>query len=296
MTEKTNKKTVSYSQFSNWYICPRKWKLDYIDKLKTFEDNLIMTFGTAIHETIQLYLKTLFNKNEILANRMDLIKYFTWAFKKHIKFKKIIHTKEELNDFIEDGINILKEFKNPVNIFKHFQKSKWELLGIEDELNADIRNNVALTGFIDLVFREKLTDNIRIIDIKTSNNGWTSYNKEDFSKCAQLILYKALYSKQHNIPLSKINVEFYILKRKLYDQSKSKIKYEQSRIQSFKPSAHQKDVMEVINEFGTFVDTCFTKDGEYNTSIPYPKNPNGGKNCKYCNYLKNGKCNGKVDV
>jgi len=291
--ETKKKKTVSYSQFSNWFTCPHKWYRDYILKEKEFEDNLIMTFGTAIHETVQNYLKTLYEISDAEAEKIDTAKFFMESFNKQIETKKIPHTKEEYDDFVEDGRLIMNEFKEPSNRLLHFPRDRWELLGIEDKFEVDIRNNVVINGFIDIVFKEKQTGNIRIVDFKTSTRGWTNYNKEDFTKTSQLVLYKALYSKKYNVPLSKINVEFFILKRKLYDETKAK--YPQSRIQLFKPDAYQKDVLEVLHEFGKFVDTCFI-DGEHNLNIKYPKNPGKGKkNCKYCPYLKNKKCDGHAE-
>jgi hypothetical protein len=291
--DEVKKKKVSYSQFSTYFTCPHRWKLDYVDKLKEFEDNLIMSFGTAIHETVQLYLKVLYNKGDVTAAKVDLIKFFIWSFKKEIKKKKIPHTSTEFNEFIEDGRNIIREFCDPTNLYRYFQKGKWELVDIENELNVDFHNNININGFIDIIFREKTTGNIRIIDFKTSNMPWTSYKKEDFTKTSQLLLYKALYSKQYNVPLSKINVEFIILIRKLYENAK----YLQSRIQIFKPSAHQKDVMLVLEEFSKFVDACFTPDGIQKVNGIYPKIPGSGKkNCKYCPYLKNGKCDGIPDL
>ena len=283
------KKTVSYSQFSNWWSCPNKWKLDYIDKLKTFEDNLIMTFGTAIHETIQKYLQTLYNETEEKAEAIDMMEFFKESFKKNIGTKKIKHSQTEFDEFVEDGKNILGEFTDPSNRLRYFPRDKWELLGIEDKLNIDIQNNVVLNGFIDIVLKEKATGNIKIIDMKTSTRGWTKYEKEDFTKTSQLVLYKALYSRLYNIPLNKIDVEFFILRRKLYEDAA----YEQSRIQIYRPPSYEKDVLQVIQEFRKFVETCFTKDGTYKTDIDYPKIPGKNKkNCKYCNYLKSGKCDG----
>jgi PD-(D/E)XK nuclease superfamily len=291
--EPQKKKTVSFSQFSNWWVCPHRWMRDYILHEKTFEDNLIMSFGTAVHETIQHYLKTLFEVGEDEAEKIDTNTFLLDAFKKEITVKSIKYTDAEFNEFIEDGKNIMSEFKDPSNRLRFFAREKWELLGIEDELNADIRNNVVLNGYIDIVLKEKSTGNIRIIDFKTSNRGWANAQKEDFTKSSQLVLYKALYSKKHNIPLSKIDVEFFILKRKLYENAR----FEQSRLQIFKPSAFQKDVLEVIQEFGKFVDTCFTTQGLHKVLGKYPKNPGKNKkNCKYCNYLKNGKCDGMAEV
>lgn len=283
------KKTVSFSQFTNWYTCEHKWYRDYILKEKSFEDNLIMSFGTAVHETVQNYLKVYLNEGKEAVQKVDNIALMTAAFKREIDLKKIVHTQAEFDSFIKDGENIIKEFTAPENIVRYFPREKWELLAIEDNLNADICNNVMLTGHLDLVLRDKTNGNIRIVDFKTSNSGWTSHQKEDFTKFSQLILYKALYSKNKNLPLNKIQVEFVILKRNLYE----KAAYEQSRIQVFKPSSYQNDVLQVIQEFRKFVETCFTKEGVHNTSITYAKIPGKNKkNCKYCPYLKNKKCDG----
>jgi hypothetical protein len=293
--EPKKKKTVSFSQFTNWWTCPHKWYRDYILREKTFEDNLIMSFGTAVHETVQHYLTTLYRVGEKEAEAIDTDTFLLNALNAQIKLKSIPHTQAELDEFIQDGQNILREFKEPSNRLRYFPRDKWELLAIEDELNAGIRNNVNLTGHLDIVLREKLSGDIRIVDFKTSNSGWTNYQKEDFTKTSQLVLYKALYSKNNNIPLGKIQVEFFILKRKLYDASKAK--YEQSRIQVFKPASYQNDVLLVIQEFSKFVETCFTPEGEHKKDNIYPKNPGKNKkNCKYCNYLKNGKCDGKKEA
>ena len=51
-----NGNKISYSQFSQWDKYPHMWKLNYVDKLGTFQDNIYTIFGTSIHETIQTYL------------------------------------------------------------------------------------------------------------------------------------------------------------------------------------------------------------------------------------------------
>lgn len=283
------KKIVSFSQFTNWFTCPHKWMRDYILHEKSFEDSLHMTFGTGVHEAIQLYLQTLYKIGEKEAEEIDMVAKFVETFKREIATKNLKHTQSDFDDFVEDGKNVLAEFKKPENRLRYFPRDKWELLAIEDELNVEIRNNVMLTGKLDLVLKEKSTGNIRIVDFKTSTNGWNNYQKEDFTKTSQLVLYKALYSKKNNIPLTKIQIEFIILKRKLYENSK----YEQSRLQIFKPSSFQSDVLQVIQEFGKFVDSCFTTEGKHKTDALYPKIPGKNKaNCKYCPHLKNKKCDG----
>ena len=293
MNEEIKKKIVSFSQFSKWFTCPHQWYRDYILKEKTFEDNLFMSFGTAIHETVQEYLRLLYKESEEKAKAMDCILFFTKAFDAQLTLKSLKYTPEEYTEFIDDGKNILTEFLDPVNRVRFFPKDKYELLAIEEEFNEPIVNNVLLNAHLDIVLRDKATGVIRIIDFKTSNTGWRSYQKEDFTKTSQLVLYKAIYSKKYQIPLHKIQVEFMILKRKLYDNSKTN--YPQTRLEIFKPPSAQATVMQVIQEFTKFVETCFTKLGVHNTGIDYPKIPGDKKkNCKYCQYLKNGKCDGKA--
>jgi len=283
-------KRVSYSQFSTWFKCPNKYYNDYILNKRKFEDTLNLSFGTAIHETIQHYLKTLYNEGESQAASIDLNTMFKSEFQQEIDKKKIPHTKAELDEFVEDGRLILSEFILPENRRRYFPRDKFELLGIETEINEAIFNKLNVTSFLDLVLKEKLSGNIRIVDFKTSGRGWTS-EKEDFTKLAQLRLYKALYSKKYNIPLSKINVEFFILKRKTYENAN----YPQTRLNVFVPSSHKADIDETLQEFSKFVNECFNKDGEYLTDKTYPKIPGlKKKNCKYCQYAKDGTCDQKA--
>jgi hypothetical protein len=292
MENKVKKKTISYTQFSKWFTCPRSFKLDYIDKLKQFEDNLIMSFGTAVHETMQEYLKLLYDVSEEKANELNLMNFFKTAFNAQIEKKKIPHTAEEVNGFTEDAENILGSFRQIDNRLKHFPSDKYTLVNIEHQLNLDIKNNIGIVAYLDIVLKERLTGKIRIIDIKTSTNGWNSYQKEDFTKISQLILYKALYSKQNNVPLHMIDIEFFIVKRKLYEN----VAYQQSHIQIFKPRSNQSDVVEVIEEVSKFINNCFTPEGEYRLDVAYPKVPGKGKkNCKFCIH-KGKNCDAVPDI
>jgi hypothetical protein len=286
------KKIISYSQFSKWYSCPHSFYLDYVKGLRVFEESLHMSFGTAIHETMQTYLRALYNKSEEHAERMDMMKYFVRAFNDEVTRKKIPHTAEELAEFIEDGRNILEAFKKIDNRLKHFPTDKYMLLDIEHELKLDIKSNVSIVAYLDLVLKERMTGKIKIIDIKTATNGWNNYQKEDFTKTSQLVLYKALYSKKHNVPLHMIDVEFFIVKRKLYE----KAAYEQSHIQVFKPKSNQADVLQVINEVSGFISECFTPEGQYRTDVKFPKIPGKyNKNCKYCMH-KGKNCDAVPDI
>ena len=43
-------KRISYSQYNQWATCPYKWKLNYIDELGEYTDNIHTLFGKSMHE------------------------------------------------------------------------------------------------------------------------------------------------------------------------------------------------------------------------------------------------------
>lgn len=275
-----NKKKVSYSQFSNWLICHRRWFLDYPKGLKSYEDNISTCFGTAIHKVIQLYLEILYTKNSTEAELLNLHEMFIKTFDEELNNKKVKISENQKIEYTKDAEEILKTFINPINRIKHFPSNKYEFIGVEDEIILPIKNNVEVICYIDLILKEKLTGRYRIIDIKTSSRGWNEYQKQDKFKIAQILLYKSFFNKKYNIPLDMIDVEFFILKRKLYER----VNFPQNRIQLLKPQNKNKDIIETLKWFSEFVSSCFLLSGEFNTNIEnYPKNSGEkNKNCKYC--------------
>lgn len=290
--EQKKKKSVSYSQYAKWYACPNHWYLDYIKNLRTREVNLNLTYGNAVHETFQHYVEVLYTQGLVKATTLNLKNFFIDHFVTEIHENKIIATEEEIQEFVEDGIGLITEFMQASVRLQHFPPDKYEFLGVEDELKMELLNHTEYFGYIDLVLKEKKTGRIKIFDFKTSRMAWTKSQMEDQAKTSQLILYKALYSRKHNVPISKIDVEFMILKRKLYPNSR----FKQSRVQLFIPESSSTEVDRVVKHFNQFLTECFKPDGSYNEDIKYPKIPGKNKaNCKYC--LHKGKnCDAIADI
>jgi len=288
--QENKKKRVSFSQYATFLKCPHKWKLDYIDGLRERDDSLNTTFGTAIHHAFQTYLTVLYNDSVNSAESLDVKKLFQDKFAEEVlKVKE--YSEEEYTDFIFDGHDIIDVFLKSSNRIKYFPHGDYELIGIEIPLEIPIKNNIDFVGFIDLVLKEKNVERYRIIDFKTSTQGWNKYQKEDESKYSQLHLYKSVYSKKFNVPLNAIDVEFFIVKRKLLEG----VSFPQSRIQIFKPASSSSVIKESINNFIQFLDHGFKSDGSYNTDNSYPKIPGDRKkNCKYCTHYKK-TCDAKAD-
>lgn len=296
-TPKGDKKRVSYSQFSNWFKCRHRWYLDHVKGLREFEDSVSTCFGTAMHEVIQLYIETLYKKSAKEADTHDLNKIFLDAFDRELagkeKGKVVEITPEVHKEYVEDGANIITSFTNMTNRIKHFPSNKYEFISAEDEIIMPIKQNVEFVCYIDLVLKEKSTGRYKIIDIKTSTSGWNHYQRDDESKVAQILLYKAFYSRKYNINIDMIDVEFFILRRKLWEN----YNFPQSRIQTFIPKNNQPAVARALNYFAEFVTECFTPEGKaIQTPEIYLKNPGKAKkNCKYCPH-KGKNCDAKSDI
>lgn len=287
------KKRVSFSQFSNWFNCRHKWYLDHIKGLREFEDSVNTCFGTAMHEAVQLYIKTLYTKSARDADVHDLYDIFKIAFDKEIKDKNMVIEPAVYKEFCDDSVNIVEAFTNITNRMKHFPSNKYEFIGVEDEIIIPIKHNVDFIGYIDVVLKDKATGRYKIIDIKTSTSGWNHYQRDDEAKVSQILLYKAFFSRKYNVDIDMIDVEFFILRRKLWEN----YSFPQSRIQTFIPKNNQQSVARSLNLFADFVTECFTPEGKFVEDPKiYLKNPGKAKkNCKYCPH-KGVNCDAKSDI
>jgi hypothetical protein len=286
---------VSFSQYSMYSTCPRQYKHQYIDNLSESSTNINLLFGTAMHETIQQFLSVMYVVSKKQAMEMNTDKILLESMrseflKENSKLSKgTICTQLELEEFYGDGRRILEWFKKHIN--KFYTNTGVELVGIEIPLNVELKTGVHFIGFVDIVLREIGSGKIIIIDLKTSTRGWSSYDKNDKFKNAQIVLYKKYYSDLFGVPLEKITVEYQILRRKLLENSPYPIPYVSKHI----PASGKPTVNKVHGEFMEFVNTIFDETGNRRTTISYPKVPGkSGKNCKWCEFKQRGICDGKA--
>ena len=133
-------------------------------------------------------------------------------------------------------------------------------------------------GFIDLVFYDERVDEWTIVDIKTSTKGWNKWAKADDKKKAQLLLYKEFFSKQFNIPLDKIKVEYFIVKRRI--PKDAEFAAMQKRVQEFRPTDGPRKMKQAVELMENFVTQAVGMDGNY-LEKEYPTN--ASKNaCRFC--------------
>jgi hypothetical protein len=279
-------KAVSYSQYSIYKQCQYQWYLTYIKKESSFKPSIYLVYGTAMHETIQTYLQTMYEKSGKVADELDLNRILEERLVENYKLSlqennnEHFTTKEELKEFLSDGQSTLDWLKK--NRKKYFSIRNTELVGIEIPILQPVLEdipNVLMNGSIDFIIYEKNTESYTIYDIKTSTKGWSDYEKKDQTKINQILLYKRFYSKVMNVPEDKIDVKFFIVKRKVYQSPD----YPIYRVQEFVPSNGKKKVEDAVKDLSLFIRECFTPDAKYKKDRLYPKNLNSCKFCPYTN-------------
>jgi len=282
----TKQKHVSFSQMNVYRGCNYRWKLEYKDGLRKFTSSSHTTFGTAMHETLQGYLDVLYNESEQKADDLDLYtifkNFFIKEYEKQVKDNEDEHymTRSDFEEFYEDGLQIIESFKAERHL--HFFKDKIHLVGCEVPLTItpdDDISNVYYIGYLDVVLYNETTNKFKIIDIKTSTSGWFKWAKEDETKQFQLLLYKRFFSQQYGVPEDDIEIEFFILKRKLWKNSK----YPQNHIQLFDPPSGLMKTNAAHNAMNSFINECFDGKGEYKQERDFEKNPSK-KSCMFCPY------------
>ncbi len=274
---------VSYSQYNLWSQCPYRWKLLYIDGLREFTDSIHTMFGTSMHEVLQFYLHIMYTKSIKEADSIDVEDLLRQRMQHHYERimkengGEVFCTENDMVEFFQDGCDILDWFKR--RRAQYFSKKGYELVGIETELNYKMKGNVVFKGYIDLVVHDTIRDKYIVYDIKTSTKGWNKYQKKDKNKTDQLLLYKQFYSLQMKVPIDKIEVEFFIVKRKLWEN----VDFPQKRVQKIIPASGKPSINRVLLNLNKFLEECFDEKGEHRQNTIYRKEPSQ-KHCRYCEF------------
>lgn len=279
-------KHISYSQLSTFANCEKQWYLTYVKKLAPYQPSIHAVFGTAMHETVQSWLDVLYNDKVKTANEMDLDALLYKNMIKAYKSQRAqsghedFSNSDEMQMFWLDGKHILNFLKKKRG--GYFTTKGVYLAGIETLLYQELRPGVIFKGFIDLVFYDERVDRWKIVDIKTSTSGWNKFAKNDDKKKSQLLLYKEFFSKQFDVPVDKIDVEYFILKRKV--PVDAEFASMQKRVQEFRPTDGPRKMKQAVGLMENFVETAVDMNGDY-LDKEYPTNPSKSA-CMFCGIKK----------
>ena len=102
-------KSVSFSQFSQYTTCKHQWALNYIENQQEYSPSIHTVFGTALHETVQSWLQTVYNESAAAAGRMDLDVLLKDTLRNTYKSEKKkskqpdFSTPSQMKEFYQDG-------------------------------------------------------------------------------------------------------------------------------------------------------------------------------------------------
>ena len=277
----TGAKSISFSQLSMYLNCPHCWYRSYVLKEAPYVPSINAVFGTAFHETLQNWLTVLYNDSVKAANSIDLHQALLDNLKKvytaeKAKLGRDFTTGKEITEFWEDG-NAILDF-----IVKHrlsyFTSKGIVLVGCEIPIFYKLQDKFYFRGFIDLLTYDTVRDIWKIWDIKTSTRSWSAETKADRVKTSQVFYYREFLSKQFDIPEEKIEVEYFIVKRKVDEDAE--FASMRKRVQEFVPRFGPRIKKQLLESLDGFCKTVLGPDGNYREK-DYEKKPSA-KNCKWC--------------
>ena len=273
---------VSYSSISTYNKCPKLWDMQYRKKAVPFTQNIYTTFGTAFHETLQTYLEILYHNSVKEANEMDINKLLYDNMIKAYRSGKAVNghehysTADELNQFWLDGKHILDFIKKKRGVY--FGTKNTMLAGVETLLYQNLKPGVVFKGLVDLVFYHPDTEEWTVVDIKTSTRGWNDTQKKNPNLTAQVVLYKEFFAKQFGIDRDKVNVEFFIVKRRV--PKDAQYASMQRRVQEFRPNAGPRKTKQVLESMNNFLTNVLDSNGKFIDKDHECKSPLG--KCDNC--------------
>lgn len=215
----TGKPHVSFSEIKCWKECSWRHKLIHVDKIDLNEPSPYLDFGTAVHEGCESLLETKTVDKEKLFNdiRTAWKKYGfddpEWISKQPDWYLK------SSNVGVDKWCDWASNMWDEVPAFLDETFPGWECFEAEEMLYESVENkDLNFKGYIDGVIKvpKKKGEgyNYWIIDWKTAGAwGWRRDKKQDLGMTAQLILYKHIWAKKHNIDLKDVRCGFVLLKR-----------------------------------------------------------------------------------
>jgi hypothetical protein len=194
----------SYSKLSSYGQCHLKFKLHYLDKNFLFSDTIATSVGTLVHETEEAIALALQAGQSV--NYIELKNKFIIGCKKlahkypsdWVKLDKSNRTyPEKMYLYLDSAIYRLEKFMlaNP----------DLEIIGIEQKFEYNYDGVHSFTGSIDRAFRNKLTGEILIQDIKT----WpVPAQNSELKAPAQFTVYAMAAQQLWGVEADKIKCEY----------------------------------------------------------------------------------------
>lgn len=198
---------TSYSALDTYKTCPRKYKYQEVDKIKT-PKKLEQVFGTIIHSA----LKFMFERNPLYPTIDEIVDFYSKAWgETAVKIAWVSESEKERKEkiYFEEGLKMLKNFykKNSPWNFNPVELESRFMVEVLDEENG---NKHTLGGIMDRLDKDPSSDFYEIIDYKTSKR---MPSEDSLADNLQLGLYALAVKKRWpSLKDEQIKLSLYFLK------------------------------------------------------------------------------------
>lgn len=198
---------TSYSALDTYKTCPRKYKYQEIDKIKT-PKKLEQVFGTIIHSS----LKFMFERNPLYPAIDEIVDFYSKAWgETAVKIAWANESEKEKKEkiYFEEGLKMLKNFykKNSPWNFNPVELESRFMVEVSDEEGGQKHT---LGGIMDRLDKDPASDFYEIIDYKT---GKRMPSEDSLADNLQLGLYAlALKKRWPRLKDEQIKLSLYFLK------------------------------------------------------------------------------------
>ena len=218
----TQKPHVSYSEVRVWKECPYRHKLTYIDKIATDEPSPYLSYGTALHDALESFLK---------AKEMDIeiaLSQIRSEWEKHgfdtpewIKgqadYRASQGWRPKPHNYLDEWLDWATNSLNDVSAFLDSEFDEWETVSAEEQLYEFVDGyDIFFKGFIDALLKVKIKgkEYYYVIDWKTAGDkGWYASKRRDILTWAQIALYKSFWMRKNGLDTKQVKCGFVLLKR-----------------------------------------------------------------------------------
>ena len=218
----TNKPHVSYSEIRLWKECPWRHKLTYIDKIVKDDPSPYLSYGTALHDGIESFLKT---KTMDVQAVLDKITE-AWEekgfdsdewIKSQADYRKSQGWKPKSHDYLPSWLEWAKNSLEELPAFLDSEFDEWSVISAEEQLYEFVDGyDIFFKGFIDACLKVKIKGKefYYVIDWKTAGDkGWYASKRRDILTWAQIALYKSFWMKKNGFDTKQVKCGFVLLKR-----------------------------------------------------------------------------------
>ncbi len=256
----------SHSKISTFEQCKYKYKLAYIDMIRSDVQSIESFMGSLVHQTLEkLYKDVVHGK---ITDKEDLLRFYLLTWSREWNKDILIAKKEFDAEYYQNlGLTFILEYYDT-----YFPFDTLETIGIETDERLKLSNNNEYYVRIDRLAKDD-AGNYYVIDYKTSNG---LKKQEELDKDRQLAMY-SLWVKEKYLDAKSVKLVWNFL---AFNEEKTSVRSDEELVRLREEVEKVIQKIEVCTDFPTTV-SKLCNYCEYKAICPAWKESTPGDKTKY---------------